>query len=131
MYQSQNLIFGNLKFGINLYFPIPFLNNIKSHKLTPKFPLETPHKLKQIIIKLCHDFNAYTKLHWSRKLRIWSHLLQKSLMENFMFVQCCIGAWSGGVKFFRKKGILLFPSKILLKAAIECSSKQLLLSDSR
>ena len=23
-----------------------------------------------------------------RKLRIWSHLLKKSLMENFMFVQC-------------------------------------------
>ena len=23
-----------------------------------------------------------------RKLRIWSHLLKKSLMENFIFVQC-------------------------------------------
>ena len=25
-----------------------------------------------------------------RKLRIWSHLLKKSLMENFIFVQCSI-----------------------------------------
>ena len=23
-----------------------------------------------------------------RKLRIWSHLLKKSLMENFIFMQC-------------------------------------------
>ena len=26
-----------------------------------------------------------------RKLRIWSHLLKKSLMENFNFVQCTVG----------------------------------------
>ena len=25
-----------------------------------------------------------------RELRIWSHLLKKSLMKNFIFVQCCL-----------------------------------------
>ena len=33
--------------------------------------------------------NFFSKCHQThRKLRIWSHLLKKSLMENFIFVQC-------------------------------------------
>ena len=33
-------------------------------------------------------FSKYDQIR--RKLRIWSHLLKKSLMENFIFVQCSI-----------------------------------------
>ena len=31
-----------------------------------------------------------------RKLRIWSHLLKKSLMENFIFLcnECCLYSWT-------------------------------------
>ena len=36
-------------------------------------------------MKLCSSANHYTTASLSRKLRNWSHLLKKSLMENFIF----------------------------------------------
>ena len=43
----------------------------------------TAQKLKFSIKNFCSKCD---QIH--RKLRIWSHLLKKSLMENFMFVEC-------------------------------------------
>ena len=42
------------------------------------------HTKKRFSIK--DFFSKCDQIH--RKLRIWSHLLKKSLMENFIFVQC-------------------------------------------
>ena len=64
--QGSNLIFGNLKFAINLYFPISFSNTKSLQKSIRISPLRISHKLKRIIIKRCHDFNVYMKLHSSR-----------------------------------------------------------------
>ena len=43
----------------------------------------TAQKLK---FSIKNFFSNCDQIH--RKLRIWSHLLKKSLMENFMFVEC-------------------------------------------
>ena len=45
--------------------------------------LLTAQKMKSSIKDFCSKCN---QIH--RKLRIWSHLLKKSLMENFPFMQC-------------------------------------------
>ena len=39
-----------------------------------------------------------------RKLRIWSHLLKKSLTENFIFL--CSGWYTKGVKFFKTLNLI-------------------------
>ena len=47
---------------------------------------------QKIRFSIKNFFSKYDQFRW--KLRIWSHLLKKSLMENFIFVQC-IHFWSG------------------------------------
>ena len=52
-----------------------------------KTPLNFFHNTEQNVKFFIKDF--FTKcdqIH--RKLRIWPHLLKKSLMENFIFLQC-------------------------------------------
>ena len=69
-----NSNFSESKFGISLYFPISLSNNRSLHKSIRIFPLETPHKLKRIIIKRYHNFNFYINLlsHVIRENRIFS-----------------------------------------------------------
>ena len=46
-------------------------------------------------------FSKCDQIH--KKLRIWSHLLKKSLMENFIF---CAVLWKGlGVRLFARESI--------------------------
>ena len=45
----------------------------------------TAHKMK---FSITDFFSKFDKIH--RKLRIWSHLLEKSIMENFIFCAVCI-----------------------------------------
>ena len=49
-------------------------------KVPPLPPVSTTHSIKDF-------FSKCDQIH--RKLRIWSHLLKKSLMENFIFL-CCV-----------------------------------------
>ena len=60
------------------------------------FPLGTPHKLKQIIIKRCHGFRVSMKLH--------SHLIREN-QSCFCFV----------FAFFKKEGISLYPPRCCRK----------------
>ena len=95
--QGPKLIFRNLKLETNLYFPLSFSNSRSLHKSIRIFPLGTPHKLQRIVIKRCHDFNVYTKLH-SRVIR-----------RN---------------RIFSKKEHVNISYEVLSKAAIEsCSAK--------
>ena len=45
------------------------------------------------MLLIVKDFFSKGDQIWM-KFRIWSHLLNKSLMENFIFVQCDIGYWN-------------------------------------
>ena len=45
----------------------------------------TAHKMK---FSITDFFSKCDQIR--RKLRIWSHLLKKSVMENFIFVQCIL-----------------------------------------
>ena len=56
-------------------------------------PLETARKIKFSI----KDFSSkYDQIR--RKLRIWSHILEKSLMENFIF--CAVRVSEGSITVF-------------------------------
>ena len=56
-------------------------------------PLETARKIKFFI----KDFSSkYDQIR--RKLRIWSHILEKSLMENFIF--CAVRVSEGSITVF-------------------------------
>ena len=46
-------------------------------------------------------FSKYDQIR--NKLRIWSHLLKKSFMENFFFVQCLKVLVKDSLKVFKLK----------------------------
>ena len=68
--------FGILKPGLILTVPIMHNQSLQICELYSKINIYTAQKMKFSI----KDF--------FRKLRIWSHLLKKSLMENSIFVEC-------------------------------------------
>ena len=59
--------------------PLIFSNCFHQHVQT--FPIYTAQKMK---FSIKDFFSKYDQIH--RKLRIWSHLLKKFLMENFIFL---------------------------------------------
>ena len=65
------------------------------------FPLGTPHKLKQIIIKRCHGFRVSMKLH--------SHLIRENQSCFFLFF------------FFKKKRAYLY----ILQDVVESGHRML------
>ena len=82
-----NSNFSESKFGTSLYFPVSLSNNRSLHKSIRIFPLETPHKLKRIIIKRCHNFNVYIKLlsrviRGSRIFKIFNHKCGTVSLQN-------------------------------------------------
>ena len=54
-------------------------------------------------------------------LRIWSHLLKKYLMENFIFVLCYIYQYLRG--FVQKKPPEVFCKKVFLEIGDRCSQE--------
>ena len=64
-----------------------------SHQEKTKFLVTYIGLLAFIFNVFPSDAPVHKKLHW--KLRIWSHLLKKSLMEKFFCVCVCSGCFKG------------------------------------
>ena len=59
--------------------------------------------------------NILEKWIFSRKLRILSHLLKKSLMENFIYMQCNLQSWP---KYMRQILVLVWNSALREKVQL-------------
>ena len=97
--QTRFLKIFNVHFDQKSQSSISFKNAVKSSTLDRAFEailLCTKFKSKDFFSK-CDQIR--------RKLRIWSHLLKKSLMENFIFL-CSVWSHTGQLKFDRETGQL-------------------------
>ena len=63
-----------------------FSGENKTFLLSSKRSLVSPHTAQKIKFSIKDFFSKWDQNR--RKLRIWSHLLKKFLIENFIFVQC-------------------------------------------
>ena len=82
----MDIIYGHICIMF-LMCDVVIINNEKSLKTTLAFVANTSQKMKFSIKDFFSKCNQIC-----RKLRIWSHLLKKSLMKTSFFVQCKLGA---------------------------------------
>ena len=73
---------------IYLCMPEIFLVDKKTHvKVVQLSPLDKTHTAQKMKFSIKDFFSKCDKIR--RKLRVWSHLLKKSLIENFIFSVVC------------------------------------------
>ena len=86
-YVSASLLINFIK----SYFPVnfqkfsrtPFLQSTSGRLFLNRLMSCFPHTAQKMKFSIKDFFSKYAQI--GRKLRIWSHLLKKSLMENFIF----------------------------------------------